>query len=73
MDPRDRQPPFANGVDCAVCGGHVPSDGIRILARRDDLAFLELSCAGCKSESLGIVVAGDGEATDATEDRKSVV
>ena len=58
MDPRDRLQPFANGVDCAVCGGLVPMDRIRILARRDDLAFLELACASCKSESLGIVVAG---------------
>jgi hypothetical protein len=57
MDPRDRLQPFANGVDCAVCGGLVPIDRIRILARRDDLAFLELACAACKSESLGIVVA----------------
>jgi hypothetical protein len=65
MDPRDRLQPFANGVDCAVCGGLVPMDRIRILARRDDLAFLELTCAACKSESLGIVVAGrsDGPGT----------
>src|SRR5882724_1896872 len=58
MDPRDRLQPFANGVDCAVCGGLVPMDRIRILARRDDLAFLELACAACNSESLGIVAAG---------------
>jgi len=58
MDPRDRLQPFANGVDCAVCGGLVPMNRIRILARRDDLAFLELTCAACRSESLGIVVAG---------------
>jgi hypothetical protein len=58
MDPRDRLQPFANGVDCAVCGGLVPMDRIRILARREDLAFLELTCAECKSESLGIIVAG---------------
>ena len=57
MDPRDRLQPFANGVDCAVCGGLVPVDQIRILARRDDLAFLELTCVSCKSESLGIIVA----------------
>lgn len=64
MDPRDRLQPFANGVDCAVCGGLVPMDRIRILARRDDLAFLELTCAACKSESLGIVVAGGSDGRD---------
>jgi hypothetical protein len=64
MDPRDRHQPFANGVDCAVCGGLVPMDGIRILARRDDLAFLELTCGTCKSESLGIVVGAGPDSID---------
>jgi len=64
MDPRDRQPPFASGVDCAVCGRAVPVDGIRILARRDDLTFVELACLGCRSETLGIIVAGHAEESD---------
>jgi hypothetical protein len=56
MDPRDRLPPFANGVDCGACGGVVPLDRIRVLASRDDLTFVELDCPGCQSESLGIIV-----------------
>jgi hypothetical protein len=64
MDPRDRLQPFANGVDCAVCGGLVPMDRIRVLARRDDLAFVELTCDACKSESLGIVVTGEAGSPD---------
>jgi hypothetical protein len=71
MDPRDRPQPFANGVDCAVCGGLVPMDRIRILARRDDLAFLELACAACRSDSLGIIVAGRADAPDATDSRRT--
>ena len=59
MDPRDRLPPFVNGVECAVCGLTVPRDGIRVLASRDDLTFVELACESCRSESLGIVVATD--------------
>jgi hypothetical protein len=59
MDPRDRLPPFVNGVECAVCGRIVPRNGIRVLASRDDLTFVELSCADCRSDSLGIVVATD--------------
>jgi hypothetical protein len=62
MDPRDRLPPFANGVDCGVCGQLVPFERIRVLASRDDLMFVELDCSGCSSESLGIIVAGDGAA-----------
>ena len=56
MDPRDRLPPFANGVDCGACGQVVPLERIRVLASRDDLTFVELDCPGCSSESLGIVV-----------------
>ncbi len=59
MDSRDRLPPFVNGVECAVCGRTVPRDGIRVLASRDDLTFVELACDSCRSESLGIVVATD--------------
>jgi hypothetical protein len=62
MDPRDRLPPFANGVDCGVCGQLVPFEHIRVLASRDDLMFVELDCSGCKSESLGIIVQSGGEA-----------
>ena len=56
MDPRDRLPPFANGVDCGACGRLVPLERIRVLASRDDLTFVELDCPGCLSESLGIIV-----------------
>ena len=56
MDPRDRLPPFANGVDCGACGRPVPLERIRVLASRDDLTFVEIDCPGCRSESLGIVV-----------------
>jgi hypothetical protein len=61
MDPRDRTPPFADGVDCAVCGRIVPADRIRVLASRDDLTFVELACPACRSESLGMIVGGDAE------------
>src|SRR4029079_15104245 len=66
MDPRDRTPPFENGVDCAVCGRNVPAERIRILASRDDLTFVELTCAACRSESLGMILAG---ATDGPDGR----
>ena len=67
MDPRDRLPPFANGVDCGACGRLVPLERIRILASRDDLTFVELDCPGCQSESLGIIVqSSDGSASGAT-------
>jgi len=42
----------ADGVDCAACGQFVPTDRIRVLARRDDIAFVEIHCPSCRSESL---------------------
>jgi hypothetical protein len=59
MDPRDRLRPLLDGVGCTVCGAIVPVERIRILAHRDDLAFVELACPGCRSETLGLLLAPD--------------
>ena len=64
MDPRDRLRPLLDGVGCTACGTLVPADRIRILAHRDDLAFVELACLSCRSEILGLLIAPD-EAADA--------
>lgn len=56
MDPRDDLDSLAGGVGCAACGELVPTDRVRVLARRDDIAFVEIQCAACRSESLGIVM-----------------
>jgi hypothetical protein len=65
MDPRDDLDSLRDGVDCAACGQFVPTDRIRVLARRDDIAFVEIHCPGCRSESLGIVIASeDGQADE---------
>jgi hypothetical protein len=58
MDPRDDLDSLGAGVDCAACGQVVPTDRIRVLASRDDIAFVEIDCPSCRSESLGIVIAG---------------
>jgi hypothetical protein len=61
MDPRDDLDSLAGGVGCAACGELVPTDRVRILARRDDLVFVEIACPGCRSDSLGIVIGSDDE------------
>jgi hypothetical protein len=82
MDPRDQLRPLLNGVGCTVCGTTVPAERIRILAHRDDLAFVELSCPGCGSTTLGMLQAGAdggvvldvapfGELTPADEARRA--
>lgn len=67
MDPRDDLDSLAGGVGCAACGELVPTDRVRVLARRDDIAFVEIQCAACRSESLGIVM-GASAADDSTRD-----
>ena len=75
MDPRDRPLVLPDGATCTVCGASVPTGRIRILARRDDLAFLELACADCGSAAVGLLTfpAGrDGAAfLDVDADRPS--
>ncbi len=41
---------------CTACGAPVPTGRIRILARRDDLAFVELDCVACGSTALGLLI-----------------
>jgi hypothetical protein len=60
MDPRDRLRPLPAGAACTACGAPVPTSGIRILARRDDVAFVELACRTCGSEALALLIAGMG-------------
>jgi hypothetical protein len=64
MDPWDRLDELLDGIDCAVCLSRVPVARIRLLARRDSLAFVELDCASCGSVALGIVVTPDGSDGD---------
>ena len=41
---------------CTACGAPVPTGRIRILARRDDLAFVQLDCVACGSAALGLLM-----------------
>jgi hypothetical protein len=58
MGPRDRPRPLPDGAACTACGAPVPISAIRILAQRDDLAFVQLPCPGCGSTALAILLAG---------------
>jgi hypothetical protein len=64
MDPLDHLTTRLDGHRCSVCEVVVPADRVRLLAWRDDLAFLQLDCTGCLSTTLGFVSAEpapDGE------------
>jgi len=59
MDSRDGHRQHTDDVACSVCREPVPPRGARVLARRDDLLFVELSCQACASVTLGFILAPD--------------
>ena len=61
MDPLDHLIALPDGLRCSVCDERVPVTRIRLLARRDDLAFLEIDCGACQSTTLGFVLGGEPE------------
>jgi len=56
MDPRDRPRPLHDGAACTACGATVPTGRIRVLAQRDDVAFVELECPTCTSTTLALLL-----------------
>jgi hypothetical protein len=60
MGPRDRPLMLPDGAACTACGAAVPAGRIRILARRDDVAFVELACSGCGSAAVGLLIPEPG-------------
>jgi hypothetical protein len=58
MDPLDHLLALPDGLRCTVCDERVPATGVRLLAWRDDLAFLQIDCRGCASTTLGFVLGG---------------
>ena len=61
MDPLDHRLAFSDGQRCTVCDERVPAGRVKLLAWRDDLAFLQLDCGACLSTTLGFVLAGRGD------------
>jgi hypothetical protein len=64
MDPLDHLLALADGLRCTVCDERVPARRVRLLAWRDDLAFLQIDCQGCASTTLGFILGGRAEHTD---------
>ena len=52
MDPRDQLRALPDGMTCTVCDEPVPAERVHLLARRDDLAFVQVECAVCGSAAL---------------------
>ncbi len=72
MDPQDHLRALPDGITCTVCEDRVPVDRIRVVARREDLAFLQIDCPGCRSTTLGFVPADIDLADGARSDRPAI-
>jgi hypothetical protein len=72
MDHCDRLRSRLAGVGCTACGSLIAADRIRVLAERDELAFVEIRCPACRSATLGIVTGGGGDPEDAGARRLDV-
>jgi hypothetical protein len=61
MDPLDHLRALPDGPRCTVCDERVPTERVKLLAWRDDLAFLQLDCRACLSTTLGFMAGGRAE------------
>ena len=57
MDPLDHRAPALGSTVCAACQGLVPAGSVHLLARRDDLAFVQVECPSCGSTTLAFGLA----------------
>jgi hypothetical protein len=55
MDPRDHLRALLDGMACTVCDAPVPAERIQLLARRDEMTFVQIQCAACGSTGLGFL------------------
>lgn len=54
------------GAGCSRCGQPYSEDGIRVLAQREEIAFVQLVCFACETQTLALVTgstAGGEEAS----------
>ena len=58
MDPLDHLLALPDGHRCSVCEERVPAARVKLLAWRDNLAFLQVDCGSCFSTTLGFMVDG---------------
>ena len=55
MDPRDLFRAFPDGITCTVCDQPVPVARVRLLARREDMTFVQIDCGACRSTTLAFL------------------
>jgi hypothetical protein len=53
------------GSGCVRCGQPYPASGIKVLAQRDEIAFVQLICFNCQVQTLALVTGVDSLASGA--------
>jgi hypothetical protein len=46
------------GAGCTKCGQPYAPGGIRVLAQRDEIAFVEFACSSCQTQTMALVTGG---------------
>jgi hypothetical protein len=67
VDPRERLRQALTGTGCARCGQAYSAQGIRVLAQREGVAFVQLVCFACQIQTLALVTGAPGADDDGLE------
>lgn len=73
MDPRERLRLALLGAGCAKCGQPYVASGIRVLAQREEIAFVELVCFACQTQTMALVTGGTAAAGRSRAQGESVL
>ena len=60
------------GAGCTRCGQPYAAQGIRVLAQREEIAFVQLVCFACQTQTLALVT-GAAAGEDETDGRRGDV
>src|SRR2546429_8221191 len=72
MESRDGLFRHLDGVGCTVCGKPIDGGRIRLLAQREEHAFVELECVAWGTTTIGIVTIDDEDPAAARLDSAPV-
>jgi hypothetical protein len=68
MDSHDGLFRHLDGVGCTICGRPIEGGRIRLLAQREQHAFVELECDACGATTIGIVTIDSDDSAGARLD-----
>ena len=61
------------GAGCTRCGQPYAAPGIRVLAQREEIAFVQLVCFSCQTQTLALVTGAPATEDDANEPGEGIL